>query len=76
MQKKRKENLTSLNINLALGVIIASICATRVVGLSDIMSSTDFSFQKPGFLEFIWIFSDKNHLKINICHILNPNFTK
>jgi hypothetical protein len=53
MQKKRKENLTSLNINLALGVIIASICATRVVGLSDIMSSTDFSFQKPGFLEFI-----------------------
>jgi hypothetical protein len=23
-------------------------------------------------LEFIWIFSDKNHLKINISHILNP----
>jgi len=39
-------------------------------------SSTDFSFQKPGFLEFIWIFSGKNHLKINNSHILNPNLTK
>jgi hypothetical protein len=23
-------------------------------------------------LEFIWIFSGRNHLKINISHILNP----
>jgi len=35
-----------------------------------------FFFPKPDFLEFIWIFSDKNHLKINISHILNPNVTK
>jgi hypothetical protein len=26
-------------------------------------------------LEFIWIFSDRNHFKINISHILNPNLT-
>jgi hypothetical protein len=31
---------------------------------------------KPGVLEFIWIFSGRNHLKINISHILNPNLTK
>jgi hypothetical protein len=30
------------------------------------MFSTDFSFPKPGFLEFIWIFSSRTHLKINI----------
>ncbi len=52
-KEKEKENLTSLNINLALGVIIASTSVTCAVGLSDIMSSTDFSFLKPGFLEFI-----------------------
>jgi hypothetical protein len=27
-------------------------------------------------LEFIWIFSCRNHLKINISHILNPNLIK
>jgi hypothetical protein len=27
-------------------------------------------------LEFIWIFSDRNHFKINISHILNSNLTK
>ncbi len=31
---------------------------------------------KTWFLEFIWIFSNKKHLKINISHILNPNLTK
>ncbi len=31
---------------------------------------------KPGFLEFIWIFSSRNHLKINISQNLNPNLTK
>jgi hypothetical protein len=30
----------------------------------------------PGFLEFIWFYSYKNHLKIRISHILNPNLTK
>ncbi len=38
--------------------------------------STDFSLQNLGFLEFIWIFSCENHLKINISHILNPNLIK
>jgi hypothetical protein len=38
--------------------------------------STDFSFQNLVFWEFIWIFRAKNHLKINISHILNPNLTK
>jgi hypothetical protein len=52
-KEKKRKNLTSLNINLALGVIIASTSVTCAVRLSDIMSSTDFSFQKPGFLEFI-----------------------
>jgi hypothetical protein len=39
-------------------------------------SLTDFSSQNPVFLEFIWIFSYKNHFKINIPHILNPSLTK
>ncbi len=28
-----------------------------------------FFLSKPGFLEFIWIFSGKNHFKINVSHI-------
>jgi hypothetical protein len=35
-----------------------------------------FFLPKPGFWEFIWIFSGSNQLKINICHILNPNPTQ
>jgi hypothetical protein len=35
-----------------------------------------FFLPKPGFLGFILIFSWKNHLKINISHILNPNLSK
>jgi hypothetical protein len=27
-------------------------------------------------LEFIWVFSGKNHFKINISHFLDPNLTK
>jgi hypothetical protein len=27
-------------------------------------------------LEFIWIFSSRNHLEINISHILNPTLSK
>jgi len=29
----------------------------------------EFGFNGNKILEFIWIFSDKNHLKINISHI-------
>ncbi len=39
------------------------------------LSSTDFFLPKPGFLEFIWVFSGRNPLQINISHILNPNLT-
>jgi hypothetical protein len=35
-----------------------------------------FFLPKPDFLEFIWISSSRNYLKINISHILNPNLTK
>jgi hypothetical protein len=35
-----------------------------------------FFLPKPGFLEFIWILSGRNHFKINISQILNPNLTK
>ncbi len=31
---------------------------------------------KSWYLEFIWIFSSRNYLNINISHILNPNLTK
>jgi len=31
---------------------------------------------KPGFLEFVWISSGRNQLKIIISHILNSNRTK
>jgi hypothetical protein len=46
------------------------------VGPSVTTFSTDFFLPKPGFLEFIWAFSSRNHLKINISGILNPNLTK
>jgi hypothetical protein len=49
------------------------VCA---VGPNVTMSSTEFSFQNLVFLEFIWIFSSRNHFRINISHILNPNPTK
>jgi hypothetical protein len=45
------------------------------VGPSITTSSTDFSFQNLVFWGFTLIFSDRNHLKINICHILNPNLS-
>jgi hypothetical protein len=35
-----------------------------------------FFLPKPGCLKFLWIFNSRNHLKINISHILNPNLTK
>jgi hypothetical protein len=35
-----------------------------------------FFLSKPSYLEFIWNFSGRNHLKINISHILSPNVTK
>jgi hypothetical protein len=35
-----------------------------------------FFLPKPAFLEFIWIFSSRNQLKINISYILSPNLTK
>ncbi len=35
-----------------------------------------FFLPKPDCLEFISNFSNRNHLKINISHILNPNLTK
>jgi hypothetical protein len=43
---------------------------------SVIMFSIDFSFHNLFFFLIIWIFSSRNHLKINISHILNSNLTK
>jgi hypothetical protein len=53
-----------------------TMSVARAIGPSVITSSTDFSFQNLVFLEFIWIFSVRNHLKIDISHILNLNHTK
>jgi hypothetical protein len=44
-------------------VIIVSTSVACAIGPSVTMSSTDFSFQKSGILEFIWIFNIKNHFK-------------
>ncbi len=46
------------------------------LGQSVTTSSTDFSFQNLVFWNLLWIFSCRNHLKINISHILNPNLPK
>ncbi len=35
-----------------------------------------FFLPRPGFSEFIWIFSGRNHLQINMSHTSNPNLTK
>jgi hypothetical protein len=58
---------------IVLFIVTSVACA---VGPSFTMSSTDFSFKNLVFLEFIWIFSGRNHLKTNISHIWNPNLTK
>jgi len=63
--------ITLQQISPIMGTSVA--CA---VGPSVITSTTDSSFKNLVFLEFISIFSGKNHLKINISHILNPNLTK
>ncbi len=57
-------------------VFLKTYSVACVIGPSVTMSSTDFSFQNLVFLEFIWIFSGRNHLKINISHTLNPNLPK
>jgi hypothetical protein len=36
----------------------------------------DFPFQNLVFWNFFEFSAAENHLKINICHILNPNLTK
>jgi hypothetical protein len=72
---KRRHLVCQLNLTewlfISKGTSVA--CA---VGPSVITASTDFSFQNLVFWEFIWISSGRNHLKINIYHILNPNLTK
>jgi len=39
-------------------------------------SSTEFSFQNLFFWNLFEFSSGRNHFKINISHILNPNLTK
>jgi hypothetical protein len=46
------------------------------VGTSVITFSTDFSFQNLVFGNLFEFFSSRNHLEINIAHILNPNLTE
>ncbi len=46
------------------------------VGPSVTTSSTDFSFQNLVLWDLFEFSAGKNHLKINISHILNPNLTK
>ncbi len=48
----------------------------RMVDLQEWYVLHWFFLPKHGFLQFIWIFSDKNHLKFNISHILSPNRRK
>jgi hypothetical protein len=51
--------------------------ACTIVGPSLTTFSTDFSFQNLSFFGNLLEFSaGRNHLKINISHILNPNLTK
>jgi len=51
-------------------------CLNWTVSLQVLPHSQPIFLPKPDFKIFIWIFSSKNHLKINISHILNPNLTK
>jgi hypothetical protein len=47
------------------------------LSLAQVLPHPQLSFpSKTLFFEFIWIFSSRNHLKLNISHILNPNITK
>jgi hypothetical protein len=52
-------------------------CLNWMVSLQVLPHSLNWFFlPKPDFLEFISNFSDSNHFKINISHILKPNLTK
>jgi hypothetical protein len=74
------------NFHFFVGPIKSAHCKKKKVGLvthpqvaagqSVTTSSTNFSFQNLGFSSCNQIFSCRNHLKINISHILNPNLTK
>ncbi len=71
------------SFNFFVGPIKLAHCKKKKVGLvrhpqvadgqSVITSSTNFSFQNLVFWNCIRIFSGRNHFKINISHILNPN---
>jgi len=72
------ELMWTLFCNVCIDFLNSQIWNEIMLELNDKSSSvttfsTDFSLQNLGFLEFIWIFSCRNHLKINISHILNPN---
>jgi hypothetical protein len=56
--------------------IISTSVACAVGPTSVTTSSTDFSFQNLVFLGNLFeFFNSRNHLNINISHILNPNLT-
>jgi hypothetical protein len=58
------------------GVLFIVTGVACAVGPSITTSSTDFSFQNLVFKNLFEFLAAKNHLKINISHILNPNLTK
>jgi hypothetical protein len=75
-----KLNMWTLFCNVCIDFLNSQIWKEIMLELNGKPSSvttfsTDFSFQNLVFL-FIWIFSGRNQLKINISHILNPNLTK
>jgi hypothetical protein len=47
-----------------------------MVSLQVLPQSQLIFLPKPGFLEFIGVFSGRNHFKFNVSHILNPNLDK
>jgi hypothetical protein len=57
-------------------ILLITTSVACAVGPSVPTSWNSGFLPKPGFLEFIWIFSGRNYLKINISHILDPNLTK
>ncbi len=77
LQKAHQQNFFHFHVFPWYPMNIYTTSVACAVGTHVTTSSTDFSFPKPDFLEFIWIFSARNHLKINnVSHILNANFTK
>ncbi len=66
------------SVNFQSSLFLAKCCQLFLCSIqTSVACAVGPSITTPStdFFGFTWIFTDIDHLKINICHILNPNLT-